>query len=111
MSADDPREDQAYNRSDPQMPFCPRPDEGARPFSREDIDALMRQRSEPDDCELTELEITRGIARRLRAELIYAMPSTAQMYEERDVPTSQNLPMFMEFVFELLTGTKDPGME
>ena len=29
--------------------------------------------------------------------------------DERDVPTSRNLPMFMGFVFEVLTGKEDPG--
>jgi hypothetical protein len=29
------------------------------------------------------------------------MPTEAQVYEERAVPTSRNLPMFMEFVFKL----------
>jgi hypothetical protein len=37
------------------------------------------------------------------------MPAEARIYDERDVPTSRNLPMFMEFIFEVLTGTKDPG--
>jgi hypothetical protein len=37
------------------------------------------------------------------------MPAEAQVYDERDVPTSRNLPMFMGFVFEVLTGKEDPG--
>jgi hypothetical protein len=41
------------------------------------------------------------LARGLRAELIYGMPTEAQVYEEQAVPTSRNLPMFMEFVFKL----------
>jgi len=55
------------------------------------------------------LEIARGIARRLRAELIYDTPTTGRTFTEQDVPTSRNLPLFMEFVFEMLTGRKDPG--
>jgi hypothetical protein len=47
------------------------------------------------------LDLARGVARRLRAELIYGMPTEAQVYEEQAVPTSRNLPMFMEFVFKL----------
>jgi hypothetical protein len=71
-----------------------------------DLEARL---SGPHACELRELDLARDIARRLRTELIYGMPAEAQVHDERDVPTSRNLPMFMEFVFEVLTGKEDPG--
>ena len=70
---------------------------------------LEARLSGPHACELRELDLARDIARRLRTELIYGMPAEAQVYDERDVPTSRNLPMFMVFVFEVLTGKEDPG--
>ncbi len=107
MSTHDPNEGRGYNLSDPQMPFCPEePDGGARSFDPEELRALL---TGPHACELRELELARGTARRLRAELIYGMPASAQVYGEEDVPTSRNLPMFMEFIYEVLTGEKDPG--
>ena len=71
-----------------------------------DLEARL---SGPHACELRELDLARDIAHRLRTELIYGMPAEAQVYDERDVPTSRNLPMFMGFVFEVLTGKEDPG--
>jgi hypothetical protein len=65
--------------------------------------------SGPHACQLRELDLARDIARRLRSELIYGMPDEAQAYKEDDVPTSLNLPMFMEFVFKVITGREDPG--
>jgi hypothetical protein len=109
VSTAEPDERPGYNRVDPRSPFCLESDQGARSFSSEDVEALMRRKRGPDACELTELDITRGIARRLRAELIYGMPADAQLYTEQDIPTSRNLPMFMEFIFELLAAKKDPG--
>jgi hypothetical protein len=53
------------------------------------------------------LDTARGIARRLRAEMIYGTPG--QPYTEQDVPTARNLPMFMGFIFEILTGRADSG--
>jgi hypothetical protein len=91
------------------MPFCP--DEtgpSARPLG-DSLGDWEARRSGPHACELRELDLARDIARRLRTELIYGMPAEAQVYDERDVPTSRNLPMFMEFVFEILTGREDPG--
>jgi len=91
------------------MPFCPDP-EGptARPLGdyRGDLEARL---SGPHGCELRELDLARDIARRLRTEMIYSMPAESQAYEEQDIPTSRNLPMFMEFVLEAITGRKDPG--
>ena len=109
MSEHDQGEGRGYNLSDPQRPFCPQ-EPGARPLgaSREAFEARL---SGPHACELRELDLARGVARRLRSELIYGMPAEAQIYDEQDVPTSLNLPMFMKFVFEVLTGTKDPGEE
>jgi hypothetical protein len=102
-------ERRGYNLSDLQMPFCPE-ERGARPLgSDRDRAALEARLSGPHACELRELDLARDIARRLRTELIYGMPAEAQIYGEDDVPTSRNLPMFMEFVFEVLTGKKDPG--
>ena len=103
----DQGEGQGYNLSDPQMPFCPE-DSGARSLgsSAGDLEARLRG---PHACELRELDLARDIARRLRSEIIYGMPAEAQIYDERDVPTSRNLPMFMELVFEVLTGREDPG--
>jgi hypothetical protein len=37
------------------------------------------------------------------------MPAEAQIYGEQDVPTSRNLPLFMQFLYEVLTGKPDPG--
>jgi hypothetical protein len=65
----------------------------------------------PHACEIRELDLACGIARRLRSELIYGMPASAQVYTEDNVPTSRNLPMFMKFIFELVTGVEDPGLE
>jgi hypothetical protein len=105
----DQGEGRGYNVSDPQMPFCPDPEEvGARPPG-DSLGNLQARLRGPHACELRELDIARGIARRLRSELIYGMPAEAQVYEESNVPTSRNLPLFMEFVFEILTGSKDPG--
>src|SRR5215203_1664433 len=103
----DQGEGQGYNLSDPKMPFCPK-DSGARSLgsSAGDLEARLRG---PHACELRELDLARDIARRLRSELIYGMPAEAQIYDERDVPTSRNLPMLMGFVFEVLTGKEDPG--
>jgi hypothetical protein len=103
----DQGEGEGYNLTDPQMPFCPE-DSGGRSFgsSTGDLEARLRG---PHACELRELDLARDIARRLRSEMIYGMPAEAQIYDERDVPTSRNLPMFMEFVFEVLAGTEDPG--
>ncbi len=103
----DQGEGQGYNLSDPQMPFCAE-DSGARSLgsSAGDLEARLRG---PHGCELRELDLARDIARRLRSEMIYGMPAEAQIYDERDVPTSRNLPMFMEFVFEVLTAREDPG--
>ena len=103
----DQGEGQGYNLSDPQMPFCPE-DSGARFLGSDAGDLEARLRS-PHGCELRELDLARDIARRLRTEMIYGMPAEAQIYDERDVPTSRNLPMFMEFVFEVLTGREVPG--
>jgi hypothetical protein len=109
MSTRDQSERRGYNLSDPQMPFCP-DEAGVRHFgdsaAMENFEAWL---SGPHACELRELDLARDIARRLRTELIYGMPAEAQVYDERDVPTSRNLPMFLEFVFEVLTGTQDPG--
>ena len=107
MSDCDQGEGQGYNLSDPQMPFCLE-DRGARSLGSYagDLEARMRG---PHACELRELDLARDMAHRLRAELIYGMPAEAQIYDERDVPTSRNLPMFMGFVFEVLTGKEDPG--
>jgi hypothetical protein len=104
-----PNEGQGYNLSDPQQPFCPEdPRVGAHKLDAEEY----RQRLVgPHACELRELDVTRGIARRLRAELIYGMPASAQIYDEDSVPTSRNLPMFMDFIFEVLTGKKDERIE
>jgi hypothetical protein len=107
VSTDDPSEGRGYNLSDPQRPFCPG-EGGARALGSY-VGDLEARLTGPHACELKELDLARGIARRLRTELIYGMPAEAQVYSERDVPTSLNLPMFMEFVFEVLTGTKDPG--
>ena len=107
MSDHDQGEGQGYNLSDPQMPFCLE-DRGAGslgPYTG-DLEARMRG---PHACELKELDLAREMAHRLRTELIYGMPAEAQIYDERDVPTSRNLPMFMGFVFEVLTGKEDPG--
>ena len=109
MSARDPNERRGYNFSDPQMPFCP--DEAGvchfgDPAAMESFEARLRG---PHACELRELGEARDIARRLRTELIYGMPTEAQAYDEQDVPRSLNLPMFMEFVFKVLTGKEDPG--
>jgi hypothetical protein len=79
---------------------------GALGDSVGDLEARL---SGPHACQLRELDLARDIARRLRTELIYGMPAEAQVYDERDVPTSRNLPMFMGFVFEVLTGKEDPG--
>jgi hypothetical protein len=100
-------EGQGYNLSDPQMPFCTE-DRGARSLGSYTGDLEARLRG-PYACELRELDLVRDIAHRLRSELIYGMPVEAQIYDERDVPTSRNLPMFMGFVFEVLTGKEDPG--
>jgi hypothetical protein len=109
MSTRDPSERRGYNLSDPQMPFC-LDEAGVRHFgdsaAMESFEARLRG---PHACELRELDLARDIARRLRTELIYGMPAAAQIYEEQDVPTSLNLPMFMEFVFEVLSGREDPG--
>jgi hypothetical protein len=102
-------EGRGYNLTDPQMPFCPDPEDvGARRLGSAagDLEARI---SGPHACELRELDLAQGIARRLRTEMIYGMPAEARIYDERDVPTSRNLPMFMEVIFEVLTGTKDPG--
>jgi hypothetical protein len=74
-------EGQGYNTSDPQMPFCPE-GPGARPLGnyRADLAAWLRG---PNARELRELDLARGIARRLRSELIYGMPAEAQVYEDR----------------------------
>jgi hypothetical protein len=109
VSTHDPNEGRGYNRSDPLRPFCPEDaHEGARKL---DPEAVLQRRTSPHACELTELDVARGIARRLRSELIYGMPASAQLFDEASVPTSRNLPMFMEFIFEVLTGTKGPGAQ
>ena len=107
MSDHDQGEGQGYNLSDPQMPFCLE-DQGARSLGSYTGDLEARMRG-PHACELRELDLARDMAHRLRTELIYGMPAEAQIYDERDVPTSRNLPMFMGFVFEVLTGKEDPG--
>ena len=107
MSDRDQGEGQGYNLSDPQMPFCLE-DRGARSLGSYTGDLEARMRG-PHACELRELDLARDMAHRLRTELIYGMPAEAQIYDERDVPTSRNLPMFMGFVFEVLTGKEDPG--
>jgi hypothetical protein len=107
VSDHDQGEGQGYNLSDPQMPFCLE-DRGARPLGSYTGDLEARMRG-PHACELRELDLARDMAQRLRTELIYGMPAEAQIYDERDVPTSRNLPMFMGFVFEVLTGKEDPG--
>jgi hypothetical protein len=109
VSSYDPSEGGGYNLSDPHMPFCP--DEASvrhfgDPAAMESFKARL---SGPHACELQELDLSRDIARRLRTEMIYGMPAAVQIYEEDDIPTSLNLPMFMEFIFEVLTGTQDPG--
>jgi hypothetical protein len=108
MSSYDPSEGGEYNLSDPHMPFCPE-DQGVRSAGDYQQALEARRKGSPHACELRELDEARGIARRLRTEMIYGMPTEAQIYEESDVPTSRNLPLFMEFVFEILTGSKDPG--
>jgi len=75
------------------MPFC-REDRGAGSLGSYTGDLEERMRG-PHACELRELDLARDIAHRLRTELIYGMPAEAQIYDERDVPTSRNLPMFM----------------
>jgi hypothetical protein len=107
VSDHDQGEGQGYNLSDPQMPFCLE-DRGAGSLGSYTGDLEARMRG-PHACELRELDLARDIAHRLRTELIYGMPAEAQIYDERDVPTSRNLPMFMGFVFEVLTGKEDPG--
>jgi hypothetical protein len=107
VSDHDQGEGQGYNLSDPQMPFCLE-DGGARSLGSYTGDLEARMRG-PHACELRELDLARDMAHRLRTELIYGMPAEAQIYDERDVPTSRNLPMFMGFVFEVLTGKEDPG--
>ena len=107
MSDHDQGESQGYNLSDPQMPFCLE-DRGVRSLGSYTGDLEARMRG-PHACELRELDLARDMAHRLRTELIYGMPAEAQIYDERDVPTSRNLPMFMGFVFEVLTGKEDPG--
>jgi hypothetical protein len=107
VSDHDQGEGQGYNLSDPQMPFCP-DDSGARSLGSYTGGLEERLRG-PNACELRELDLAREMAHRLRTELIYGMPAEAQIYDERDVPTSRNLPMFMGFVFEVLTGKEDPG--
>jgi hypothetical protein len=107
VSDHDQGEGQGYNLSDPQMPFCLE-DQGARSLGSYTGDLEARMRG-PHACELRELDLARDMAHRLRTELIYGMPAEAQIYDERDVPTSRNLPMFMGFVFEVLTGKEDPG--
>ena len=110
MSSDDPSKGRGDNLSDPQMPFCP--DQGVGHSGDPALmESFRARRSGPHACELRELDLARGVARRLRAELIYGMPAEAQVYEERDVPTSRNLPMFLKFVFEVLTGREDPLYE
>ena len=106
MSDHDQREGRGYNVSDPQMPFCLE-DRGARSLGSYTGDLEARMRG-PHACELRELDLARDMAHRLRTELIYGMPAEAQIYDERDVPTSRNLPMFLGFVFEILTGKEDP---
>jgi hypothetical protein len=106
VSDHDQREGRGYNVSDPQMPFCPN-EAGARPLE-DSVGYLETRLRGPHACELRELDLARGVAQRLRSELIYGMPTEAQVYEEQAVPTSRNLPMFMEFVFKVLTGKKDP---
>jgi hypothetical protein len=107
VSSHDPNEGGGYNLSDPTMPFCPEEDRGARRLDAEELRQRLRS---PHACELRELDLARGIARRLRSELIYGMPASAQVYTENSVPTSRNLPMFMKFIFELVTGEEDPGL-
>ena len=109
MSDHDQGEGRGYNLSEPQMPFCP--DEASVTHFGDSaaMESFKARLSGPHACELRELDLARGVARRLRAELIYGMPAEAQVYDEKDVPTSRNLPMFMEFVFEVLTGNEDPG--
>jgi hypothetical protein len=107
VSDHDQGEGQGYNLSDPQMPFCLE-DRGARSLGSYTGDLEARMRG-PHACELRELDLAREMAHRLRTELIYGMPAQKQIYDERDVPTSRNLPMFMGFVFEILTGKEDPG--
>jgi hypothetical protein len=107
VSDHDQGEGQGYNLSDPQMPFC-LGDRGARSLGSYTGDLEARMRGS-HACELRELDLARDMAHRLRTELIYGMPAEAQIYDERDVPTSRNLPMFMGFVFEVLTGKEDPG--
>ena len=109
MSTSGPEESPRYNWTDPEMPFCIEPDPGIHTFRPEALQALEDRRRSPYACELKELDETRDIARRLRLELIYGMPDDAEQYTEMEVPTSLNLPMFMEFIFEALTKKKDPG--
>jgi hypothetical protein len=104
VSSHDPNEGGGYNLSDPAMPFCPEGDCGARRLDAEELRQRLRS---PHACELRELDL----ARRLRSELIYGMPAGAQVYTEDSVPTSRNLPMFMKFMFEIVTGEEDPGLE
>jgi len=111
MSSYDPREGEGYNLSDPHMSFClgeagPSVRRLGDSAARESLEARL---SGPHACELRELDLARDVARRLRTELIYGMPAEAQVYDEQDVPTSLNLPMFMEFIFKALTGKEDPG--
>jgi hypothetical protein len=109
MSTRDPNVRRGYNLSDPRMPFCPEEADVRRLGDPAAMESLEVRLSGPHACELRELDLARDIARRLRTELIYGMLAAAQIYEEYDVPTSLNLPMFMEFIFEVLTGTQDPG--
>jgi hypothetical protein len=77
VATHDPNDErQGYNRSDPRMPFCPEdPRVGAHKFDAVDYEQRL---TGPHACELRELEVTRGIARRLRAELIYGMPASTR---------------------------------
>ena len=109
MSDHDQGEGRGYNLSDPEMPFCLEETGASARSLGDSVGDLEARLSGPHACELRELDLARDIARRLRTELIYGMPAEAQVYDERDVPTSRNLPMFMGFVFEVLTGKEDPG--
>lgn len=108
MSQQNPSGRRQRNLSDPRTSYCldEESEGGARPLDFED---LKRRENDPYACELQELDLSRGIALRLRTELIYGYPTVAGDYTEENVPTSRNMPMLMEFLFEVLTGKKDPG--
>lgn len=110
MSGEELREHQGYNRTNPRAPFYRDTNKaGARSFNQGDLEDLKRRRSGPDAADLAELDSARDVARILRTDLIYGYPTNCESYDESDVPTSRNLPMFLEFLYTELTGQKYPG--